>query len=116
VRALCEDTHKFESQYAFALLFEPGVSDEEKDKIFQERSPCLKANHITAPSLFLQGDEDRVVPLNQAEEMVEMMEKAGREAKLVVFKGEGHGFRRAENRISAVEEEEKWWKKALLKL
>jgi dipeptidyl aminopeptidase/acylaminoacyl peptidase len=116
VRALCQDTHKFESQYAFALLFEPGADEAEKNRIFRERSPCYKADKITAPLLFLQGDEDRVVPLNQAEEMAEMMKKAGRESKLVVFNGEGHGFRKAENRISAVEEEEKWWKKALLKL
>ncbi|KAJ5758229.1 uncharacterized protein N7511_006923 [Penicillium nucicola] len=116
VRTLCDDTHKFESQYAYALLFEPGASEEEKNRIFLERSPCVKADKITAPLLFLQGDEDRVVPLNQAEEMVDLMKKAGRDPKLVVFKGEGHGFRRAENRIAAVEEEEKWWKRALLKL
>jgi dipeptidyl aminopeptidase/acylaminoacyl peptidase len=114
VRALCEDTHKFESHYAFALLFEPGVSEADKARIFRERSPCLKADKITAPLMLLQGDKDRVVPLNQAEEMVEMMKKAGREAKLVVFRGEGHGFRQAKSRIDAVEEEEKWWKKALL--
>ncbi|CAG8090109.1 unnamed protein product [Penicillium olsonii] len=116
VRTLCEDTHKFESQYAFALLFEPGTDEAGKNRIFLERSPCYKADKITAPLLFLQGDEDRVVPLNQAEEMVAEMKKAGRESKLVVFKGEGHGFRRAENRIDAVEQEEAWWKKALLKL
>ena len=57
-----------------------------------------------------------VVPLGQAEEMVEMMVKVGRHPKLVVFHGEGHGFRQAKSRIDAVEEEEKWWKKSLLKL
>lgn len=116
VRTLCEDTHKFESRYAFALLFEPGAGEAEKNRIFNERSPCLKADKITAPLLLLQGDEDRVVPLNQAEEMVEMMRKAGRDPRLVVFPGEGHGFRQAKSRIDAVEEEEKWWKKSLLKV
>ncbi|KAJ5794875.1 hypothetical protein N7457_001474 [Penicillium paradoxum] len=116
VRALCEDTHKFESQYAFGLLFDEGASEAEKNRILDERSPCLKADKITAPLLLLQGDEDRVVPLNQAEEMVEVMRKVGRDAKLVVFPGEGHGFRQAKSRIDAVEEEEKWWKKALLKM
>lgn len=116
VRTLCDDTHKFESHYAFALLFEPGASEAEKKRIFFERSPCYKANKITAPLLLLQGDADPAVPLSQAEEMVEMMQAAGRDPKLIVFQGEGHGFRRAENRIRAVEEEETWWKKALLKL
>ncbi|KAJ5139694.1 hypothetical protein N7448_003102 [Penicillium atrosanguineum] len=116
VRALCEHTHKFESHYAFALLFEPGASEAEKDRIFKERSPCFKADKITAPMLLLQGDEDMVVPLGQAEEMLEMMVKVGRHPKLVVFHGEGHGFRQAKSRIDAVEEEEKWWKKSLLKL
>jgi dipeptidyl aminopeptidase/acylaminoacyl peptidase len=114
VRALCEHTHKFESHYAFALLFEPGASETEKDRIFKERSPCFKADKITAPMLLLQGDEDRVVPLGQAEEMVDMMVKVGRHPKLVVFKGEGHGFRQAKSRIDAVEEEEKWWKNSLI--
>ncbi|KGO36081.1 hypothetical protein PEXP_076000 [Penicillium expansum] len=116
VKALCEDTHKFESHYAFALLFDPGADEDEKNRIFRERSPCFKADKITAPLLLLQGDEDPVVPLNQAEEMVEMMTKAGRESKLVVFHGEGHGFRQAKSRIAAVEEEENWWKKGLLKI
>lgn len=116
VRALCEDTHKFESHYAFALLFNPDADEAEKNHIFNGRSPCLKADKITAPLLLLQGDEDRVVPLNQAEEMVEMMRKAGRDPKLVIYHGEGHGFRQAKNRIDAVEEEERWWKKALLKM
>ncbi|KAJ5836543.1 hypothetical protein N7447_002569 [Penicillium robsamsonii] len=116
VKALCEDTHKFESHYAFALLFDPGADEAEKNRIFSERSPCLKADKITAPLLLLQGDQDLVVPMNQAEEMVEMMKKAGRESKLVVFHGEGHGFRQAKSRIAAVEEEEKWWKKGLLKM
>jgi dipeptidyl aminopeptidase/acylaminoacyl peptidase len=98
------------------LLFDPGADESEKNRIFSERSPCLKADKITAPLLLLQGDEDLVVPMNQAEEMVEMMTKAGRESKLVIFKGEGHGFRQAKNRIAAVEEEEKWWKKSLLKM
>jgi Dipeptidyl aminopeptidases/acylaminoacyl-peptidases len=116
VKALCEDTHKFESHYAFALLFDPSADEAEKNRIFRERSPCLKADKITAPLLLLQGDEDLVVPMNQAEEMVEMMIKAGRHPKLVVFHGEGHGFRQAKSRITAVEEEEKWWKKGLLKM
>ncbi|KAJ5850799.1 hypothetical protein N7455_010655 [Penicillium solitum] len=116
VKALCEDTHKFESHYAFALLFDPSADEAEKNRIFRERSPCLKADKITAPLLLLQGDEDLVVPMNQAEEMVEMMTKAGRHSKLVVFHGEGHGFRQAKSRITAVEEEEKWWKKGLLKM
>ncbi|OQE39787.1 hypothetical protein PENCOP_c006G05857 [Penicillium coprophilum] len=116
VKALCEDTHKFESHYAFALLFDPNADEAEKNRIFSERSPCLKADKITAPLLLLQGDEDLVVPMNQAEEMVEMMTKAGRESKLVVFHGEGHGFRQAKSRIAAVEEEESWWKKGLLKM
>ncbi|KAI9817845.1 MAG: hypothetical protein M1827_000964 [Pycnora praestabilis] len=116
LKALVEDTHKFESQYLFKLLFEPGTSDDEKEKIYRDRSPLYHAGKITAPVLLLQGSEDKVVPPNQAREMEEIIKKNGGDAEVIVFEGEGHGFRQAANVKRSIEEEEKWWVRTLLRL
>ncbi|KAE8390435.1 hypothetical protein ETB97_010009 [Aspergillus alliaceus] len=116
LRTLCEDTHKFESQYAYNLLFPPDMPDEERERVLHDRSPCYHADQIRAPLLMLQGEEDHVVPLNQAQDMERVMKEHGREVKLVVFAGEGHGFRQAANKKRALNEEEHWWQKNLLKM
>ncbi|MCI1641049.1 MAG: prolyl oligopeptidase family serine peptidase [Actinomyces sp.] len=90
--ALARDTHKFESRYAFRLV---GSSDP-SDPVWRERSPLFHIDKIAAPLLLLQGSEDAVVPPAQARSMHDALVAAGRRTALVVFDGEGHGFRRAE--------------------
>jgi dipeptidyl aminopeptidase/acylaminoacyl peptidase len=46
---------------------------------------------------FFQGLEDKIVPPNQAEMMVEVIKNKGIPVAYVPFEGEQHGFRRAEN-------------------
>ncbi|OJJ46516.1 hypothetical protein ASPZODRAFT_142330 [Penicilliopsis zonata CBS 506.65] len=115
LRTLCVDTHKFESHYAYNLLFPPETSEEDREKVFNDRSPCYHADRIRAPLLLLQGEDDNVVPLSQAQDMEKVMLENHREVKLVVFKGEGHGFRQAASKRRVLDEEEEWWKKNLLK-
>ena len=55
--------------------------------------------------IFLQGLEDKVVPPNQAEMMVSSLEKKGIPVVYVKFPDEGHGFRKSENIIRAMEAE-----------
>jgi dipeptidyl aminopeptidase/acylaminoacyl peptidase len=57
-----------------------------------------------------------VVPLDQAEEMTRVLKSSGKDVKLVVFQGEGHGFRMQENVKTAILEEEKLWRRTLLTL
>ena len=55
--------------------------------------------------IVLQGLDDLVVPPNQAEMLVAALEAKGVAHAYVAFAGEGHGFRKAENIIAALEAE-----------
>jgi dipeptidyl aminopeptidase/acylaminoacyl peptidase len=114
LKSLAADTHKFESHYLFKLLFPSDTSEDEKEKIYYERSPCFHAQKIERPLVLLQGDIDRVVPMEQAKEMEAILKGQGKDVQLVVFEGEGHGFVRQENIMRALEEEEKLWSRTLL--
>ncbi|OKL55816.1 hypothetical protein UA08_08936 [Talaromyces atroroseus] len=117
VEVLVEDTHKFESHYAFRLLFGDNVPDDEEERrrVYRERSPRFNAEKIKAPVLLLQGSEDKVVPPNQTEMMVQSITKNGGIAKMTIFQGEGHGFRGKENQRLALDEQDQWWQKYLVR-
>ena len=93
LEALELDTHKFESRYSNGLI---GPYPERRD-LYIERSPIHFAEKLSCPVIFFQGLEDKVVPPNQAELMVDALRKKGVPVAYVAFDGEQHGFRRAEN-------------------
>ncbi|AFY77265.1 dipeptidyl aminopeptidase/acylaminoacyl peptidase [Pleurocapsa sp. PCC 7327] len=93
LEVLVRDTHKFESHYLDRLV---GKYPEQK-AIYETRSPIYHINRLSCPVIFFQGLEDRVVPPNQAEMMVDVLKKKGLPVAYVPFEGEQHGFRRAEN-------------------
>ena len=95
--ALDRDTHKFESRYLGTL-----VGDEDA---LRERSPINHVDALSCPVIFFQGAEDRVVPPNQAHAMRDALHGKGIPVAFELFEGEGHGFRRAENRRRAIEAE-----------
>ena len=99
--ALARDTHKFESRYLDRLV---GPYPERAD-LYRERSPLEARDRFSCPVIFFQGDEDRIVPPNQAEAMVEALRAKGLRVDYHLFEGEQHGFRRAGNIIRALEAE-----------
>lgn len=99
--ALANDTHKFESRYLDRLI---GPLPE-AEALYRERSPLHHAEGLSCPVIFLQGLDDKVVPPNQAEAMVAALDAKGLPVAYVAFEGEGHGFRKAENVIRALEAE-----------
>ncbi|KAH9948959.1 Alpha/Beta hydrolase protein [Amylocystis lapponica] len=102
LRALAEDTHKFESHYVRKLV---GGSYKELPEVWRERSPLYNAEKIKAPLLVLQGSIDAVVPPAQAKDMVRIIGEQRGRVELHIFKGEGHGWRKAENIKTALEKE-----------
>ena len=99
--ALARDTHKFESRYLDGLV---GPYPERAD-LYRERSPLEARERFSCPVIFFQGDEDRIVPPNQAEAMVEALRAKGVRVDYHLFEGEQHGFRRAGNIVRALEAE-----------
>lgn len=96
LKALTEVTHRFEAHYTDTLVA-PNDGSAESEAAFERLSPIHRADRITAPLLIFHGTDDPVVPIAQSESLVETMEAAGRDVELVVFDGEGHGFRQPEN-------------------
>ncbi|XP_052057887.1 uncharacterized protein LOC127698463 isoform X4 [Mytilus californianus] len=64
LEALAGDTHKFESRYLDNLIA-PYTGD--GIKIYKERSPINYIGKLDCPIALFQGDEDKIVPPNQAE-------------------------------------------------
>lgn len=101
LEALAQDTHKFESRYCDQLI---GRYPEEIE-IYEARSPITSVDKISAPLLILQGQEDQVVPPSQSETVFEALKENGVPVTYIPFKGEQHGFRRAENIERAISAE-----------
>ncbi|MEO0457399.1 MAG: S9 family peptidase [Cyanobacteria bacterium P01_A01_bin.114] len=99
--ALARDTHKFESRYLDSLV---GPYPERKD-LYDARSPINFTDQLSCPVIFLQGDEDKIVPPNQAERMVSALREKNIPVAYILFEGEQHGFRKAENIQRALDAE-----------
>lgn len=91
--ALARDTHKFESRYLDGLV----APYPEGAEVYDDRSPIQHIEDLQGAVLLLQGTDDLVVPRAQAEEMAAALEAAGKDVELVLYDGEGHGFRRRES-------------------
>ncbi len=99
--ALATDTHKFEARYLDRLI---GKYPDEAE-LYQTRSPINFTEKLACPVIFFQGLEDKVVPPNQAEMMVEALKQKGLPVAYVPFAEEQHGFRIAANIKRALEGE-----------
>jgi dipeptidyl aminopeptidase/acylaminoacyl peptidase len=73
--------------------------------IYRARSPIHHVDKLSAPVIFLQGNEDKIVLPNQAELMLAALRKRRVPAAYLLFDGEQHGFRRAENIKRALDAE-----------
>ena len=93
LEALAKDTHKFESRYLERLI---GPYPQRRD-LYVVRSPIHFTDRLSSAMIIFQGLEDRVVPPDQAEKMVQAVKAKKLPVAYLAFEGEQHGFRRAEN-------------------
>ena len=96
---LVTDTHKFESRYPFKIV---GPYPEAKD-VYVDRSPIHHIDRLSSPMLILQGLDDKVVPPNQAVAMADAVRAKKLPVALMMFEGEGHGFRKNSTRRTVIE-------------
>jgi dipeptidyl aminopeptidase/acylaminoacyl peptidase len=101
LEALAQDTHKFESRYLDGLI---GPYPQAR-AVYVERSPITHVDRLTRPLIVLQGAEDAVVPPAQSEAIVAALRARGVPVAYLLFAGEQHGFRRAENVRRALDAE-----------
>ncbi|MCB1737485.1 MAG: S9 family peptidase [Gammaproteobacteria bacterium] len=98
---LARDTHKFEARYIDRLV----APWPDGEALYQARSPIKHVDQLSAPVIFFQGLDDKVVPPNQAEDMVAALDAKGLPVAYLTFKGEAHGFRRASTLVCTLEAE-----------
>ncbi len=101
LESIAKETHKLESRYLDSLI---GPYPERQD-LYVERSPIHHLDDLSSPMILFQGTEDKAVPPNQATSMAEALRVKGLPVALVMFEGEGHGFRQAANIKRALEAE-----------
>ena len=94
--ALDATTHRYEKHYNASLV------GARTDLLYAERSPVSHVSLITKPLLILHGDADPVVGVDQSRAIAEQLTALGREVELVVYEGEGHGWRKPETRIDEI--------------
>jgi dipeptidyl aminopeptidase/acylaminoacyl peptidase len=100
-RTLAADTHDFEARYLDGLI---GPLPE-AEQLYIERSPLSSPDGFRVPLLLLQGADDAVVPPAQSEAVRDALRARGVPHAYVLYDGEGHGFRRTETIIHALETE-----------
>lgn len=109
LEALAKHTHKFESRYIDSMI---GPYPEALD-VYIARSPIHALEGFTAPLITFQGLEDQVVPPEQSEMIYAAVKAKGVPTAYIAFEGEQHGFRKAENNVTALESELYFYGKVL---
>ncbi|KAJ3497115.1 hypothetical protein NLG97_g2150 [Lecanicillium saksenae] len=110
-----DHTHKLESDYASALLIPEGTPEDDKVRIYKERSARYHADKIQSPLLLVHGVADPVVPIVQARIIHDIVKANGGDVKLVEVPDEGHMLGKPDTVRKYLAEEEAWWRKTLLK-
>ena len=104
---LMEHTHKFEAHYLDGLLGEPyyGSASDQPGSAYYDRSPLHDLAMLKSPMIVFQGLDDKVVPPELSRELIDNLEQREIFHQYIEYPGEGHGFRKLETRIDALEKE-----------
>lgn len=109
-------THKLEWNYTDALVIaDEGAAKKQKDAIYKERSALYHTDRIVTPLLILHAKQDMVVPMNQATGVYEALKEQEKDVRLVQVDDDGHSLAKPRSARIWLDEEEKWWRKTLLK-
>jgi acetyl esterase/lipase len=80
------------SSVAWVFRLFLGGTPAEVGQRYKAASPITYVNKDVPPVLTLHGDQDTLVPVEQAKTLDDKMKAVGASHTLIVFKGQGHGF------------------------
>lgn len=98
------DIHPFTRQYLKATPWE-------NEEIYRKTSPMTNIKNATTPTLIQHGEFDTRVPVPNAYELYQGLLDVGVEAKLVIYKGFGHGITKPKERLAAMWHNWQWFGK-----
>lgn len=112
---LASITHKFEARYTDRLIgeeYDPHTAVRE-DSEYYKRSPVNFIYRLRSPMILFQGLDDRVVPPRLSREVADALTERNIQHEYVEYAGEGHGFRKSETNIDAIEKETRFYRRVL---
>jgi dipeptidyl aminopeptidase/acylaminoacyl peptidase len=76
-----------------------------------ERSPIRYANKVKTPVLFVHGENDNDVPIEEAEQFYIALHDVGVETTMLRYPREGHGLRESRHIVDALERSIAWYRR-----
>ena len=92
--------------------FNPILDEGRRRTIGKQISPVYQVTEKSAPTLIMHGDADTLVPIQQAERMIEKLQEAKVPCELVVKKGAAHAWPDMDKDVKLLAD---WFDKYLLK-
>ncbi|MCC7033672.1 MAG: S9 family peptidase [Acidobacteria bacterium] len=94
----------------------PGVGNDGTDApriidMLWERSPIRYADQVKTPVLFIHGENDNDVPIEEAEQFYIALHDVGVETVMVRYPREGHGLRESKHVVDALERSIAWYRR-----
>jgi dipeptidyl aminopeptidase/acylaminoacyl peptidase len=87
--------------------------DQESSERMRALSPITHAGNVKTPTLFVHGEADRRVPIEEAEQMYTALKKLRVPAKFIRYPGDFHGGWPPWDMVHRYYHELEWWQKFL---
>lgn len=98
----------------YLLQFGFGGTPWETKDVYERWSPVEYAVEVQTPLLITHGEQDRRVPISQAEQYYRTLKKLGRTVEFLRFPREGHGIQEPRHRLFLDSEQEAWFRTHVL--
>lgn len=102
----------FQTEFANVYIKEYGDPATQKD-LLRQLSPIHRIDRIKTPLLLLHGEKDPAVPVAEAREIADQLQKRGVPVQLTTFPDEARGLLKLPNRIRATAEMVHWLERYL---
>lgn len=115
--SLLNTTHKFEQYYLDHLIGEASTDDDTDsvNNVYYQRSPINYLDKLTTPVILFQGVKDKVVPPQQARQVIEVLKNKGVDHEYYEYANEGHGFKDVATKVDSLTRELAFYRKVLMR-